>query len=136
MGTSEATLHISPEELPAPPAARCAILRAPHAASYTIRLDTTRDDVALAAEVAGRVPDVAKELPDVLDRVEHGRAGRQEGDGVRNDQPAREMPAGLVEEEDGMGARRNRGADLGNRRPHRRCVVIRHDQASSLVRFR
>ena len=68
------------------------------------------DDVVVTLEDAVREPVVAQELPDVLDRVELGRAGRQrqKGDVVRHDQPAGDVPAGLIEQEDGMGARGRR----------------------------
>ena len=48
---------------------------------------------------------VAQELPDVLDWVELWRPGRQwqEGDVVRNDECPGEMPARLVEDENGVG---------------------------------
>jgi hypothetical protein len=51
-------------------------------------------------------PVVAHELPDVFDRVEFGRFGRQrhQGDVVGDGELGREMPAGLVEQQDGMGA--------------------------------
>ncbi len=96
------------------------------------------DDVVIAAEDAVGEPVVAQELPDVLDRVELRRARRQrqEGDVVWYDELAREVPAGLVEDEDGVGARRDGGADLAEMRLHRRRVAVGHHEAGALALFR
>ena len=78
---------------------------------------------------------VAQELPDVLDRVQLGRAGRQRQKGhVRwhIERPG-EMPSGLVEKENGMGAARHHGADLGEMRLHGLGVAERHDEPGALA---
>ena len=63
------------------------------------------EDVVVGFEDAVRQPVVAHELPDVLDRVELGafRRQRQQGDVGGDDQPCREMPARLIEDQHGMG---------------------------------
>ena len=55
---------------------------------------------------------------------------------MRHDQSAREMPAGLVEDEDGVGARRDRGTDLVEMRLHRGRVAVGHDETSALALIR
>jgi hypothetical protein len=60
-------------------------------------------DVVVTTEDAVREPLVAQELSKVLDRVELGRAGRQrqEGEVGRHDEVLRDVPAGLVEDQEG-----------------------------------
>jgi hypothetical protein len=62
------------------------------------------DDVVVTSEDPVREPVVAEKLPDVLDRVELGRARwqRQEGDVAGHDEVVQEVPAGLVEDHDSM----------------------------------
>ena len=93
------------------------------------------DDVVVACEDAVREPVVAHELPDVLDRVELGRARRQrqEGDVVRDDERAGEMPPGFVEDQYGMGVLGDHGADLDEMRLHRLGVAERHDEPRALA---
>ena len=93
------------------------------------------DDIVVVAEDAVGEPVVAEELPDVFDGIEFGRARRQrqESDIVRHDEPAGEVPSGLVEDEDGMGARRDGGADLMEMRLHRLRVAVGHHQAGALA---
>lgn len=59
---------------------------------------------------------LAQELPDVLDRVQLGRIGRQrqQTDVFRNAQlAARQVPASSVERDDGVRVWRDPAADLG-----------------------
>jgi hypothetical protein len=93
------------------------------------------DDVVVAGEDAVREMVVAQELPDVLDRVQLGRAGRQrqERDVAWHVERPGEMPSGLVEQEDGMGAARHHGADLGKMRLHGFGVAERHDEPGALA---
>src|ERR687896_284700 len=93
------------------------------------------DDVVVAAEDPVREPVVAEELPDVFDRVELGRPRRQrqERDVGGHDELVREMPARLIEQEDGMGVRRDRRADLDEMRLHRLRVAPGHDQPGALA---
>jgi len=63
----------------------------------------------------------AEELPDVLDRIEFRGIGRQrhEGDVARHQQaPAGLVPAGAVEDENGMGLGIDAAADLGEVEAH------------------
>ena len=65
------------------------------------------DDVVVGAEDAVGQPVVAQELPDVLDRIELGRAWWQgeDGDIGGHVELGRGMPAGLIHHQDGMGLR-------------------------------
>ena len=83
------------------------------------------DDVVVSLEDPVREPVVAQELPDVLDRVQLGRARRQrqEGEVPGYDERPGEMPSRLVEQQDGVGARRHHGADLEEMRLHRLRVT-------------
>ena len=65
------------------------------------------DDIVVGAEDTVGEPVVAHELPDVLDRIELGRAWRQgqDGDIGGHVELARGVPAGLVHDQDGVGAR-------------------------------
>ena len=54
----------------------------------------------------------------------------------RHDQLAGEMPAGLVEDQHGVRARRDRGGDLGEVEAHRLGVADRHDEGGALALFR
>jgi hypothetical protein len=96
------------------------------------------DDVVVSLEDPVREAVVAEELPDVLDRVQLGRPGRQgqERDVSGHDERAGEMPACPVEDEDGVGVRRHRAADLEEMLLHRLRVAERHDDAGALARGR
>ena len=93
------------------------------------------NDVVVGFEDAVGEPVVAHELPDVLDRVELGRAGRQrqKGDVVGDAEAGRDMPSCLVEDHHRMGAGIDGGADLGEMRRHRLGVGIGHDQPRTLA---
>ena len=58
---------------------------------------------------AVRQPVVAQELPDVLDRVEFRRAGREQDDGdvVGHMELGRAVPADLIHKQNGMGPLRD-----------------------------
>ena len=73
------------------------------------------DDVVVGCEDAVREPVVAQELPDILDRVQLGcpRRQRHEGDVGWHLQLGRDMPAGLIQENHGVGSGRDRLGDLG-----------------------
>jgi len=68
------------------------------------------EDVFFGREDAVREPVIAPELPDILLRVELRVFGRQQDDGDvgRDVQRAGEMPAGLIEEQGRVRARRKR----------------------------
>ena len=97
------------------------------------------DDVALRAEDAIGQPVVSDELPDVLDRVQLGAFGRQrqQADVGRHQQSIRQVPAGLVDEQDRMGAWRNGGRHLrqvGVVQPRRLAGRLAVDEAIGAVR--
>lgn len=93
------------------------------------------DDVVVAFEDAVREAVVAQELPDVFDGIELWRAGwkRQELDVPGHDERSGEMPSGLVEEQNGVGAPRYHGANLDEMRLHRLRVTERHYQSGALA---
>jgi hypothetical protein len=75
---------------------------------------------------------LAEELPDILDRVQLGRIGRQrqQAEVVGHLQlAARLVPAGAVERDDGVRARRDLAADLGEVLIHGVAVGDRRHQA-------
>ena len=75
---------------------------------------TVVEDVGIGSKDAVSEPVVPHELPEVLDRVEFGRAGREghQGDVVRHGQLPGGVPAGLIEEEHGVGTGRHGRRDL------------------------
>src|SRR6201990_2011011 len=62
------------------------------------------DEIVVGFEDAVGEPVVAHELPDVLDRVELWALRRQQNDGDvgRHEEARGQVPAGLVDQEDGM----------------------------------
>jgi len=88
------------------------------------------EDVVVGAEDAIGKPVGAHVLPDVLDRIELGRfrRQRQEGDVAGNRELMGEMPAGLVEQQDGMSAGRHRAGDFGEVQGHGGGVAERQDE--------
>jgi len=93
------------------------------------------DDVVVGFEDAVRQPVVTHELPDVLDGVELGasRRQRQEGNVWRHDELGRTMPSGLIEDDDGVGTRRDVEGDFFKMHAHRLAVAAGHDDAGSLA---
>ena len=85
------------------------------------------EDVVVGAEDAIGEPVVADQLPDVFDRVELGRFGRQrdQGDVEGDIELVGEVPAGLVEQQHGMGSRRHRSGDFCQMQRHRSDVAAR-----------
>ena len=94
-----------------------------------------RDDVVVGYEDAVREPVVAHELPDVLDRVQLRRSGRQrkQGDVGRDGEFGGHVPSGLIEHQHGMCARIDGRADLGEMGGHRRNIAPGHDQRGALA---
>src|SRR5260370_4711827 len=88
------------------------------------------EDVVVGAEDAVGEPVVAHELPDVFDRVEFGRLRRQrhQGDVVGDVELGREVPAGLIEQQNSMRSRRHRLGDLGQMQSHRSGIAARQDK--------
>src|SRR3546814_8285753 len=72
---------------------------------------------------------------DVLDRVELRAPGRQrhQGDVGRHDQLGRSMPSGLIEQQNGMCARRDVEGDLLEVHAHRLAVAAGHDDAGGFT---
>lgn len=93
------------------------------------------DDLFVRIEDAVGEPVVAHELPNVLGGVQFGSLGRQgqDGDVVGQKELLGGVPAGLVEDENGMCAGIDRGADLCEVDVHRFGIAPRHDQADGLA---
>lgn len=93
------------------------------------------DDVVVVGEDAVGERVVAHELPDVLDGVQFGRVGRQEEqrDILRDDELGRGVPAGAVQNEDGMGAGIDCRRDLGQMLVHRAGVAVGQHEARALA---
>lgn len=75
------------------------------------------------------------QMPDVLDGVQFGTSGRQrhEGDVGGHDQFCRAMPSGLIEDQDGMRARRDMEGDFFEVHTHGFAVATGHDDTSALA---
>jgi hypothetical protein len=88
------------------------------------------EDVLVGLEDAVRQPVVADELPDVLGRIELGRFRRQrhQRDVVGDRELVGEMPAGLIEEQHGMGAGFDRLRDFRQVQCHSSGIAARQDQ--------
>jgi hypothetical protein len=93
------------------------------------------DEIVVGFEDAVRQPVVAHELPDIFDRVELGAFWRQrhDGDVGRHDEVGRQVPASLIDQEDGMGSRRDRFGDFCEMEVHRLAVTSRQDQSRTLA---
>ena len=95
------------------------------------------EDVVVGVEDPVGEPVLPQELPDVLDRVQlrcFWRQG-QEGDVVGDVELRRRVPPGLVEEDDGVGARGDGGRDLAEMQLHGGGVAERQDEARALALF-
>jgi hypothetical protein len=93
------------------------------------------EDVTVGGEDAVGEPVLAHELPDILDWVEFWTFGRErdEGDVCRHDEPVRQVPPGLVEDEHGVSTRRHRGRDLGQMQTHCCGVAAGQDEGRALA---
>ena len=100
------------------------------------RLAAVGDDVVVGVEDPVREPILAHELPDVLHRVQLGRARRQLQGVVGDDEPAGDVLAGLVEDDYGVRTGRNCRADLGEVGLHRLGVGERHDEGRAIAESR
>jgi hypothetical protein len=94
-----------------------------------------RDDVVVVAEDAVGQPVVAHELPDVFHDVEFGTFGwqRQQRDVGGYVERGRDMPPGLIEQQDGMLAWADDPADFGQVLAHARSVAERQNQGRALA---
>jgi hypothetical protein len=74
-------------------------------------------------------------LPDVFHRVEFGGFWRQshDGDVGRHDEARRHMPTGLIDEEHGVGARRDGLCDLGEMQVHRLGAASGQNQGGTFA---
>src|SRR2546426_1744617 len=99
---------------------------------------TMVDEIVVGFEDAVGEPVVAHELPDVLDRVELWALRRQQNDGDvgRHEEARGQVPAGLVDQEDGVGSGRDGCGDLGEVQVHRLGVAGWHDQGCTLALLR
>jgi hypothetical protein len=93
------------------------------------------DEIVVGFEDAVREPVVAHKLPDVFDRIELGAFWRQRNDGdiCGHDEAGRQVPASLIDQEDGMGSGRDRFGDLCKMQVHRLAVAGRQDQGRALA---
>jgi hypothetical protein len=93
------------------------------------------ENVGVGREDPVGEPVLPHKLPDVLDRVQLGRLGRQrhQGDIGRHLQLARDVPAGLIQEQHRMRSGRHRLRDLGQMQGHRLGRAARQHQACSLA---
>jgi hypothetical protein len=93
------------------------------------------DDLVVGFEDAVGQPVVAHELPEVFDGVQFRgtRRQRQDGDVVGQTQLRRRVPAGLIDDENGMDAGIDGGADLGQMSIHRVGVAPRQDEPDGLA---
>ena len=97
-----------------------------------------RDDVVMVQKDTVRQPVIAHELPDVHHDVQLRAFGRQrlQGDVVRQRHLAREVPAGLVEQQQGMPPWADQPADLGQVQVHARGIAEGQNQGRALVLLR
>lgn len=79
------------------------------------------EDGLVGGKDAVAEPVLAQELPEVFDWVEFGRAcwQGQQGDVGREHELLGRVPAGLIEQQHGVRARRDRFGDLGQMQVHR-----------------
>ena len=93
------------------------------------------DEIIVGFEDAVGEPIVAEELPDVFDRVELGAFRRQRnyGDVCRHHKTGRQVPAGLIDQEDGVGVGRDSFGDFRQVQVHGLGVAGRQDQGGALA---
>lgn len=96
------------------------------------------DDIVVGFEDAVREPVVAHVLPDVFNGIEFRGFRRQgeNGDVGGNEQSCRQMPSGLIDEEDGVGFWCDRLGDFREVQVHRLGIAGRQDQSRALALFR
>lgn len=93
------------------------------------------DDLFEVVEDAVGEPVLPHELPDVLHGVELRafRGQGQEGDVVWDDEVACEVPAGLIEQDDGVFSGGDHGTDLGQLQGHGGGVADGQDEGGPLA---
>ena len=95
------------------------------------------DEIVVGFEDAVGEPVVAHELPDVFDRVELGAFRRQgdNGDVGWHNESRRHVPASLIDQEDGVGTRRDGLGDLREMQVHRLGIAGGQDKGRALALF-
>jgi hypothetical protein len=93
------------------------------------------DQLVVGREHQVGQPVVAHELPDILDRVEFGRAWRKghDGDVAGHLELCGSVPSGLIHDENRMGVGRNGLGYLGKVQAHGSGVAVGQDQACALA---
>jgi len=93
------------------------------------------DDILIGLEDAVGEPIVAHELPDIFDRVQLGRFGRQrqDGDVFGNVELVGHVPSRLVHDEDGVGVIGDVAGYLDQVLVHGMGVTPRHDESGRLA---
>jgi len=96
------------------------------------------DDIVVRAEDPVGQPVLSHELPEVFDRVQFRTLWRQghQRDVGRHVETVGHVPAGLIEDDDGVCASRNLGSDLGDMQVHRFSVAGGHDKGRALSLLR
>jgi len=96
------------------------------------------DEIVIGFENTVGEPVVAHVLPDVLNRVEFWGFWRQgdNGDVGGNDQSRRQVPSGLIDQEDGVGTGRDHLGDLREMQVHRLGIAGRQDQGCAFALLR
>lgn len=91
------------------------------------------DQILVGREDTVGQPVVADELPDILDRVQFGAFGWQwyKGDVGRNHKTPGQVPAGLIEQKNGMPTWSNLRGYLGQMQIHRLGVAGGQDKSGS-----
>lgn len=99
------------------------------------RIAAVVDDIVVGFKDAICQPVVAHELPDIFHWVELWRSRRQgqQGDIVREIELVGQMPACLIEEDDGMGVWRDQRSDFVEMRLHRMRVAPGHNQSGAFA---
>ena len=93
------------------------------------------DDVVVAGEDPIRDPVVAHELPDVFLRVQLGafRRQRHDRDVVGHNEPGRQVPSGLIDQQRGMAAGRDLSGDGRKVKVHRLGVAPGQNEAGGFA---
>jgi hypothetical protein len=93
------------------------------------------DEIVVGFEDAVREPVVAHELPDVLHRIELGRFRwyGENGDVGGNNQSRRQVPSGLIDEDDGVGSWCDHLGEFCEVQVHRLGVAGRQDQGRAIA---
>lgn len=93
------------------------------------------DDILVGLEDTVGEPVIPHKLPDVFDRVQLGRFGRQwqDGDVFRNDKTVGHVPSGLIHDEDGVAIVRDAAGYLDQMLVHGMGITPGHDESGRLA---